>query len=219
MTTPRFDLIVFDWDGTLMDSTAHIVHTIERASAEFDLPSPARERSRHVIGLSLVAAMAYVHPGLPEKRYEQLADAYRRLYYHGFDEVVLFDGVVDGLKALKDSGATLAIATGKGRGGLNRVLETTGLANLFAATRTVDECAAKPAPDMLYSLMEHLGGTPDGTVMIGDTSHDLGMARNAGVAGVGMSYGAHPIEELNNWQPLAVFDQFTDLKNWLLPTS
>ena len=218
MSTPRFDLIVFDWDGTLMNSTAHIVHTIERASAEFDLPAPPRERSRHVIGLALTAAMEQVHPGLPAQRYQQLADAYRRLYYHGFDEVVLFDGVIEGLKTLKASGATLAIATGKGRGGLNRVLETTGLAELFAATRTVDECAAKPAPDMLYSLMDHLGGTAQSTVMIGDTSHDLGMARNAGVAGIGLSYGAHPVEELNNWQPLAVFDDFAALTSWLLPT-
>lgn len=216
MTTPRFELVVFDWDGTLMDSTAHIVRTLEQASIELGLPTPPRKQSQHVIGLSLLSAMEYLHPGLSPSTYAELADTYRRRYHTGFDEVVLFDGVTEGLMELKNAGVTLAIATGKGRSGLNHVLEITQLDALFTATRTVDECAAKPAPDMLYSLMEYLDYSPETTVMIGDTSHDLGMAYNAGVSGVGVSYGAHPVDELNNWHPLAVFDQFSLLKNWLL---
>lgn len=213
----QFDLVVFDWDGTLMDSTAHIVRALQRACLDVGQPEPARADAAHVIGLSLDAALRHVCPGLPAERLPELSAAYRRHYLLGDQAIELFDGVHEGLRAIAATGTRLAVATGKSRAGLDRVLRETGLTPLFDATRTVDECHSKPHPAMLQELTAELGVEPARTLMVGDTTHDLLMASNAGAASVGVSYGAHPVEALHDCAPLSVFHRFVDFHAWLMP--
>ncbi|SCK21311.1 HAD-IA family hydrolase [Vogesella sp. LIG4] len=212
----ELDLVVFDWDGTLMDSTAHIVHSIQAACHDLGLPTPPRERASHVIGLGLVDAMRHVCPGLPESRYQDMVMAYRHHYLSGDETIELFEGVAEGLAALEDAGYLLAVATGKSRVGLDRVLAATGLGKHFLTTRTADECQSKPHPEMLLQITDQLGMLPARTLMVGDTTHDLLMARNAGTMAVGMSYGAHPLEDLEDCEPRAIFHSFAELQAWLL---
>lgn len=214
--SPTFDLIVFDWDGTLMDSTAHITHSIQAACRDLDLPIPPRERASHVIGLGLIDAMRVVCPGLAESRYQDMVHAYRGHYLGGDETIELFDGVSQGLAALEDAGYLLAVATGKSRVGLDRAMAATGTAHHFLATRTVDECFSKPHPQMLHDLTGQLGVSAQRTLMVGDTSHDLQMALNAATHGVGVSYGAHSEAELRSCRPLEIFHAFNDLQQWLI---
>lgn len=212
-----FDLIVFDWDGTLMDSTAHIAASIQAACADLDLPVPDRSAASHVIGLGLNDAMQHVCPGLAPERYHDMTDAYRRHYLSGDATIELFAGVLEGLAELQQHGVLLAVATGKSRKGLDRVLAESGLSAVFHATRTADECYSKPHPAMLLELTDELGVEPRRTLMVGDTTHDLLMARNAGTHKVGVSYGAHPADALLECQPLALFDDFRSFLQWLKP--
>ncbi|WP_028534886.1 HAD-IA family hydrolase [Paludibacterium yongneupense] len=211
----NFDLIVFDWDGTLMDSTAHIAHSIQLASAELGLPVPDRATANHVIGLGLTEALACACPELTPDRYPAMIDAYRRHYFGRDETLELFDGVREGLAALARTGVILAVATGKSRRGLDRALEATGIAPCFAASRTVDECASKPDPEMLHQLSALFDIAPERTLMVGDTTHDLQMANNAGARGAGVCYGAHPREALLDCQPLGLFDSFDEFCTWL----
>ncbi|EEG08146.1 HAD family hydrolase [Pseudogulbenkiania ferrooxidans] len=212
-----FDLIVFDWDGTLMDSTAHIATSIQKACADLGLPVPDRSAASHVIGLGLGDALRHVCPSLPEERFEDMVDAYRQHYLNGDATIELFEHVQEGLAELQQSGLFLAVATGKSRKGLDRALTETGLGTLFHASRTADECHSKPHPAMLLELTDELGVDPARTLMVGDTTHDLLMAQNAGAQKVGMSYGAHPVAALLECQPLALFDDFRSLLQWLKP--
>jgi len=211
----NFQLIVFDWDGTLMDSTAAIVRAIQAASRDLGLAVPPEQRARHVIGLGLVDALQTAVPELPEERYAEMAERYRHHYLSADHELVLFDGVEEMLDELVGAGVQLAVATGKSRLGLNRALQHSGLGRYFHGTRCADECFSKPHPQMLEELMVEFGAVPDNTLMIGDTSHDLLMARNAGVAGVGVTYGAHPEEHLLEHSALACFDSVPELAEWL----
>ncbi|TIC83077.1 HAD-IA family hydrolase [Crenobacter intestini] len=213
----QLELIVFDWDGTLMDSTAHIVRSIQRACEATGLPVPERAVASHVIGLALPRALATACPGQSNEAYRALEDAYRRAYLTGEETIELFDGVADALARWKARGTLLAVATGKSRRGLDRALAATGLAGLFDATRTVDECASKPHPQMLAEITSDLGVDAARTVMVGDTSHDLLMAANAGTHALGVSYGAHPVDTLAACQPAAIFDDFSALDAWLTP--
>lgn len=221
MTLPAdahaFDLVVFDWDGTLMDSTAHITRSIQRACADLGLPVPERARASHVIGLGLVDAMRHVCPGLPAERYQDMVNAYRTHYLAGDQPIELFDGVAEALARWRARGVLLAVATGKSRIGLDRALAATGLGECFAITRTVDECRSKPHPQMLDDITEFLGADKRRTLMVGDTTHDLQMAQNAGTWGAGVSYGAHPVEALRDCAPLACFDSFAEFDTWLTP--
>lgn len=210
-----YDLIVFDWDGTLMDSTAHIVRSIQAACVDLGLPVPSRERASYVIGLGLTDAMRYACPGLEEARYHEMVDAYRRHYLAGDAGVDLFEGVAEALREYKEQGVFLAVATGKSRVGLDRVLALSGLDTVFDCTRTVDECHSKPHPQMLEQITDYLGVAPQRALMIGDTTHDLQMALNAGVPSVGVSYGAHPESELLALNPVACFACFGELHPWL----
>jgi phosphoglycolate phosphatase len=213
--TKSFDLIVFDWDGTLMDSTAHIASAIQQASRELGLATPSDRQARQVIGLSLNEALSLACPDLPAERYPEMVEAYRRHFFSGDETIVLFDGVTTALSALAAEGIQLAVATGKSRRGLDRALEVTGLGPLFSATRTQDDCPSKPHPAMLLELMEQLDCAPEHTLMVGDTSHDLLMARQAGTHAAGVCYGAHPREELASCSPLELFDDFPSLHLWL----
>jgi len=211
-----FDLIVFDWDGTLMDSTAHIVNAIQHASVELGLPMPDTNAARQVIGLSLGAALKQACPDLPEARYQEMAAAYSKHFVASDESVVLFDGVDHGLRQLEQHGVTLAVATGKSRRGLTRALEATGLGERFAATRTQDDCPSKPHPAMLLELMALLDVSPERTLMVGDTTYDLQMAQLAGTHSVGVSYGAHERVMLESCAPLEIFEEFSTLQQWLL---
>jgi phosphoglycolate phosphatase len=211
----RFRLIVFDWDGTLADSTGIIARSLQLACREVGAPMPDDATARHVIGLGLVDAMRHAAPTLAQERYAELAGHYRASYVAREDEITLFDGVRDMLDELDAMGFLLAVATGKGRAGLERALTLQGLEKRFFATRCADEGFPKPHPDMLLHLMERAGVDADATLMIGDTTHDLELACNAGAAAVAVSWGAHPAEGLSGSGALATVHSIAELRAWL----
>ncbi|MCX9158263.1 HAD-IIIA family hydrolase [Niveibacterium sp. 24ML] len=215
MAERRFDLIVFDWDGTLMDSTATIVVAIQAACADLGLPVPTREQASHVIGLGLADALHAAVPALDPADYARMVERYRHHYFARDAELVLFDGASDMVAALNDAGYALAVATGKSRKGLDRAFEASGLGAQFHASRTADETFSKPHPAMLLELIEEFAVLPSRTLMIGDTTHDLLMAKNAGTASVAVSFGAHPREALAAEAPLALVDSIAELHQWL----
>lgn len=211
----RFELLVFDWDGTLMDSAGAIIDSIQSSCRDLGLPVPERERAAHVIGLGLKDALSYAVPELPQSDYGKLAERYRYHYLARDPDIELFPGVREMLIALKEKGHVLAVATGKSRAGLERVLEATQLKPYFDSSRCADETHSKPHPAMLQELMQELFVAPEATLMIGDTGHDLQMAVSAGVAALAVSYGAHARESLNAFNPLACIDAPQDLAPWL----
>ncbi|WP_018410300.1 HAD family hydrolase [Methyloversatilis thermotolerans] len=211
----QFDLIVFDWDGTLLDSAAAIVRSIQNACIDIGVTPPDDATARSVIGLGLLDALARAVPELPVARHQELACRYRYHYLARDHELTLFEGVAALLDELSGRGHMLAVATGKSRAGLDRALGHTGLAPRFAATRCADESVSKPAPDMVLELMEQLGHEPTRTLVIGDTTHDLLMARNAGCQAVAVSYGAHPVHELLAASPRAHAASVAELSAWL----
>jgi phosphoglycolate phosphatase len=212
----RFDLIVFDWDGTLFDSTALIVRCIQAACADLGLAVPSAERAAYVIGLGLHDALQHAVPGLSPQRYPELGERYRRHYVAAQHALMLFPGTLEMLHALKGRNHWLAVATGKSRAGLDDALDTVQLRGLFDGTRTADETAGKPHPMMLQQLMSEFGAAPARTLMVGDTTHDLQLAINAGAASVGVSYGAHESEAFAALGPLHVAHSTADLQAWLL---
>jgi phosphoglycolate phosphatase len=212
----RFDLIVFDWDGTLFDSTALIVRCIQNACRDVGSPVPSDTDAAYVIGLGLGDALRHVAPSLPESRYPELGQRYRHHYFASQHELVLFPGTLEMLEALKARHHWIAVATGKGRRGLDDALAHSQLKGLFDATRTADETASKPNPLMLLELMRELGAEPERTLMIGDTTHDLQLARNAGTPRVGVSFGAHDHAAFAELEPLHVAHSTRELHDWLL---
>jgi phosphoglycolate phosphatase len=212
----HFDLIVFDWDGTLADSTRMIVDCIQAASRDAELQVPERSAVEHIIGLGLHEAIAALFGELTEAQFQQLVARYRYHYYARDEETPLFANVFVTIAELKKRGFKLAVATGKGRNGLNKSLERSGLVQYFDATRCVDECRSKPDPQMLLELMQQLGASPERTLLVGDTSHDLQMAKNANVASLAVTYGAHALHHLLPYEPLEHFDDFAELNQWLL---
>lgn len=213
----RYSLVVFDWDGTIIDSTAAIAHAIQRAAADLGLPVPDNERASHVIGLGLRDALALAVPELRPEDAPAFSARYRHHYLAAEEELNLFPGAVDLVEELASHGAMLAVATGKSRAGLARALAASGLGPRFAATRCADQTHPKPHPAMLLELMEELDAIPESTVMVGDTTHDLRMAAAAGTHAVGVTYGAHPREQLAACAPAALVDDVAGLRRWLLP--
>lgn len=211
----RYPLIVFDWDGTLLDSTGGIADCIQAAARDLHLPVPARETASHVIGLGLQASLRTAVPSLPEDQYREFAEAYRRHFLARQGSMALFPGVREMLQDLHGAGHRLAVATGKSRRGLDHALESTALRRMFAASRCADETDPKPHPAMLLELMEQLRVAPAQALMIGDTSHDLEMARSAGVDAVAVAYGAHPGEALRALAPRACVADVAQLRTWL----
>lgn len=211
----RFELIVFDWDGTLMDSAGAIVACIQAAAVDMGFPAPSEERARHVIGLGLHEALRYALPELEEGEHAAMADRYRHHYLSQDHELKLFKGAADMVRDLVAEGYLLAVATGKSRKGLDRALEVSGLGDCFHATRCADECHSKPHPQMLEELMDELAVPPRLTLMIGDTTHDLEMAGNAGVAALAVAYGAHERAVLEGLAPVHCADSMSELAVWL----
>ena len=212
----RFELIVFDWDGTLMDSAAAIVAAIQAACRDLDIEPPSDERARHIIGLGLHDALRGVLPALDPVRYPEVADRYRHHYLSRDNELELFAGAFELIRALGEAGFMLAVATGKSRNGLLRALASSGLERFFHATRCADECHSKPHPQMLLELMDEFAVPPESTLMIGDTTHDLLMARNANVAALAVAYGAHPREQLEAEAPLLCAGSVAEVHAWLM---
>jgi phosphoglycolate phosphatase len=212
----RFDLIAFDWDGTLYDSTKIIVRCIQQAVVDVGGAMPTEQAASWVIGMGLVEALAHAAPDVPPERYPDLGARYRHHYLAHKDDLSLFDGVLPLLQDLRGRHHWLAVATGKSRRGLDDVLHTSRLKGMFDGSRTADETAGKPHPRMLEELMREFGTEPERTLMIGDTTHDLQMAVNAGCASVGVSYGAHDIAEFAALGPLHIAHSVPDLHRWLL---
>ena len=212
----RFDLIAFDWDGTLFDSTKIIVRCIQRAVADVGGTVPGDREAAYVIGMGLAQALAHAAPDVPQEKYPELGARYRHHYMAHQDDLVLFDGVLPMLAELKSRHHWLAVATGKSRRGLDEALASSQLQGVFDGSRTADETAGKPHPRMLEELMREFGTDPARTLMIGDTTHDLQMALNAGCAAVGVGYGAHSADEFAALSPLFVAPTVPDLHRWLL---
>lgn len=211
----KFDLLVFDWDGTLADSANVIVCSIQDAARDLGLNEPTNEEARHVIGLGLSEAIEYLFPDLPLQKHRLISDRYRYHYLAHHQEISLYDGVVEIIKTLHADNFLLAVATGKSRAGLNRAFISSGLGSYFHASRCADETFSKPHPAMLLELIEQLSVKTERTLMIGDTSHDLQMAINARVYGLGVTYGAHPREKLESLVPLACVENVISLRSWL----
>lgn len=216
MTPRNFDLIAFDWDGTLFDSTAIIARCIQAAVIDVGGKEPTFEAASYVIGMGLMQALAHAAPDVPEALYPKLGDRYRHHYFAAQHEISLFEGVLPLLAALKERGHLLVVATGKSRRGLDEALHTADLAGVFDASRTADQTAGKPDPLMLRELMSEFDVPAQRTLMIGDTTHDLQMALNAGCASVGVSYGAHDQAVFDVLRPLYVAHSVAQLQNWLL---
>jgi len=211
-----FDLIAFDWDGTLFDSTAIITRCIQDAVRDVGGVVPSDQDAAYVIGLGLTQALAHAAPDVPAAKYPELGARYRHHYLARQNDISLFNGVLPMLADLKAHQYYLTVATGKSRRGLDTALQAVELQDLFSGSRTADETASKPDPRMLQELMLEFGVTPQRTLMIGDTTHDLQMAYNAGCASVGVSYGAHDASTFDALKPRYVAASVRELHDWLL---
>ena len=205
-------MIIFDWDGTLCDSVGHIVRGVQTAAREMGLPAPSDAAAADIIGLALPQAMAVLFPEVSEPRRLELIEGYSRHYIaNEEDPPELFPGAVETLRALKASGREIAVATGKSRRGLDRILSKLELSDFFDATRCADETRSKPHPLMIHEIMQERGVPSERVIMVGDTEYDLEMASNAGVASVGVSFGVHSIERLETHGPVAIVDELPQL--------
>ena len=210
-----YELVIFDWDGTLMDSTSVIAASLQSACRDVGIEVPSERDARFVIGLGAADTFNHVAPNLDEEGRRRLSDRYRHHFLAREHEAPLYAGVPEMLAHLHGSGRRLAVATGKARRGLERVLDATGLRPWFEATRCADEGFAKPHPDMLLMLMEMTGVEPRRALMVGDTTHDLELAANAGVDAVAVSYGAHDESLLATRPAKARMSSVADLHRWL----
>lgn len=215
--TPRqFDLIAFDWDGTLFDSTASITRSIQAAVVDVGGSKPSDQDASYVIGMGLLQALAHAAPDVPVEKYPLLGERYKHHYSLHANDISLFGGVLGMLNALKTQGHLLTVATGKSRRGLDDALQAVELKGLFHGSRTADQTAGKPHPQMLHELMQEFNVPPERTLMVGDTTHDLLMAQNARCASVGVSYGAHEPEAFDEFKPLYIAHSVAQLQDWLL---
>jgi phosphoglycolate phosphatase len=215
MRPRQFDLIAFDWDGTLFDSTAIITRCIQEAVRDVGGTVPTDQAASYVIGMGLMQALAHAAPDVPKEKYPQLGERYKHHYVKHQNDISLFQGVLPLLTELKGRHHWLTVATGKSRRGLDEALRTVELHGLFDGSRTADETAGKPSPLMLNQLMREFGVEPERTLMIGDTTHDLQMAVNAGCASVGVSYGAHEPDAFHALQPRHIAHSVRELHDWL----
>jgi len=210
----KYRLLVFDWDGTIIDSPGAIVECIQEASRDMGLAVPDVAQASHVIGLGLRDSLELAVPDLPAGRYQEFVALYRKHFLQREDSMRVFSGMKEVLAEMKTN-RILAIATGKSRRGLDRALASTGIGGFFAASRCADETHPKPHPAMLLELMDELDMQKNEVLMIGDTTHDLEMARAAQVDALAVSYGAHPEQQLRDASPLGCFSSVNSLSEWL----
>lgn len=207
--------VIFDWDGTLLDSTAHIVAALQAACADLQLPAPSAEEASWVIGLSIEQALYRLVPDLDYARLDTFVDSYRQHFYRQERQLRLFTGLDPFLRDLHGRGVLLGVATGKSRRGLDRAMAALDLRHVFQATRCADETQGKPDPAMLHELLAEFDIDPDEAVMVGDTTHDVLMAHNAGVDCLAVSYGAHPRATLIPSAPTALVSSAHDMQTWV----
>ena len=215
MSKLRYPFVIFDWDGTLADSTAVIKRALQRSADDLGYPIPTDAQASFIIGMGLRPALEHAIPTLREEDLTRLTDRFRHHFIVGENEIVLFNGVPEMLAALKARGHSLAVATGKSRKGLDRAFDTLGLREYFVASRCADEGFSKPHPGMLHALFDITGMTASDAVMIGDTTHDLQLAENAGTAAIGVTYGAHERALLEAHRPLTLVDSVSALMSFL----
>lgn len=212
----KYELLVFDWDGTLADSVTAITESISRAVNEMKYPPVSAETARHIVGMGLNDALHYLAPGLKPEDIEPMAALYRKYYFELAQDIKLFSGAEQGLKKLKAAGVKLAVATGKNRRGLDHAFEVSKTAHFFELSHTADEARPKPDPLMLHMILEETGVSKDRALMIGDTTHDLGMAQNAGIDALAVCYGAHDIEKLNEYPYIYMAHNLDEMMSKLL---
>jgi phosphoglycolate phosphatase len=212
----KFELLIFDWDGTLMDSEARIVACVEAAINDLRLASPGRDAIRNIIGLGLREAVHTLFPEADEHLHLEISERYRAYFLSSsIAPSSLFEGTREVIESLYAAGYLLAVATGKGRSGLNHALETTGLKTFFHTTRTADETFSKPHPEMLHQILDQLSLVPKQALMIGDTEYDLQMAANARMPSLGVDSGVHDRERLLKHRPMACLGDITEIPRWL----
>lgn len=211
----QYAAVIFDWDGTLLDSAHHIVGALLGACRDLGLSEPTREQAGWVIGLSLQSALYRLFPDLPTPRMDEFVARYRTHFAALVGQICLFPGQAQLLRDLRARGVILGVATGKSRRGLDDALRRLELENLFAATRCADEAQSKPAPDMLEQLMLELDLAPESALMVGDTAHDVLMAKAAGIDSLAVTYGAHAPALLESAGPTALVHTVADMQAWL----
>ena len=212
-----FKAVIFDWDGTVVDSVEHITDCLHHAAAVTGFPTRTRAEYRNIIGLSIVEAIRRLYPGLGDLDAKRMREAYSAYFLEtAASHQKLFPGIQTLIHDLVQAGKACAVATGKTRQGLNRALSDSGIATLFAVTRCADETRSKPDPLMLAEILEHLQIKPEEAVMIGDTSYDLQMAQNIGMPSIGVRWGVHPDAVLNACKPVTLVDSTDELRNLLL---
>lgn len=211
-----FKMVVFDWDGTLLDSTGAITRAIRQACVDAGLADPGAEIASYVIGLGLADALRHAAPGASDDQIRKLVESYRTHYLSNDHELSLFEGVVPLLQALNDRGVICTVATGKSRQGLNRAMAHSDTGRFFMGSRCADECHSKPHPQMLLELMDEFGLEPSEVVMVGDTTHDLNMAQAAGVRAIAVETGAHPPRLLAQVPHFKSFLSVNEMAPWLL---
>ena len=213
----RYKLIIFDWDGTLMDSLTRIVKSMQSAGEAFDLPVLSETQVHEIIGLGLGEAITTLYPELTAEEVQQVREKYAHFYLQDdHNPSQFYQGILPMLDGLKESPALLSVATGKSRRGLDRVMSAVAAEGYFHSSRCADETESKPSPRMVLELLEFHGVKPEDAVVVGDTEFDMEMAQRAGVARLGVGWGAHKMHRLEKYQPQACFQQVGDLADWLL---
>ena len=212
----KYKLVIFDWDGTVIDSISKIVNCIRSSAVALNIEPPSNEATKSIIGLSLDKAIAVLFP-LHRAQHQALISGYKQHYQTDTTATPLFADVEKVLLALQHSGIILAVATGKGRAGLDRLLHQSELGHYFSATRSSDDASSKPSPDMLFQLLAELGISADEAVMIGDTKIDMAMAQAAGMDSIGVTMGVHNAKQLSEFNPIATVDSYQQLQQLLLP--
>lgn len=213
----KYAAVIFDWDGTVMDSTHSIVSSIQLACEDLNLPKPSDSMAAWVIGLSLESALYRCVPQVTEQQMPDFLDRYKYHYFRSDHESKPFVGIADSLQQMRANKTLLAVATGKSRYGLDRAMGHANLNAMFDSTRTADETAGKPDPKMLYEILEEFNMQPDQVLMVGDTTHDVDMAHNAGVDSLAVTYGAHDPDTLKKSKPTQIVDTVSDLHAWVMP--
>ncbi len=216
MNSPRFDLVILDWDGTVVDSTAIIIDGIISAAKGMGIKAPPRDLILRAIGLGIDQLLLKLFPYLSYELLKKVAEGYRTYYSKHASNSYLFDGVKEGIEKLYQNNYKLAVATGKSRKGLNFDMQNTELIEFFLSTKTVDECFSKPHPQMVETILKETQTSPDRAVMVGDTYYDLEMGNNAQIQTIAVTYGAQPKDLLMSFKPLACFDSFQEVVNFIL---
>jgi len=211
----HYDAVIFDWDGTLMDSTFSIVESIQLASADVGLPVPSTMQASWIIGLSLESGLYKAVPELTADLMPAFIERYRHHFFQRDKSIKMFDGAVPMLAELRQRTIPISVATGKSRVGLDRVLRAVELVDYFNTTRCADETQSKPDPQMLHEIMWELDLEPERVLMVGDTTHDIHMAHNAGMDSLAVTYGAHDVPTLEKSEPTVIVESVPEMREWI----